>query len=231
VREGSSVIARGHVEHDRLLPRLVLPFKHILGEPLRCRRLFIAKLLSQLHACPSSCSLASASVHLLACFFFRHDTYHIGCAPLRLWKDPKRLALPIRPQAVGSSRGRCAAASMEDLHLDALGDLPSIGASSTSGAAKSEPPTTPASKGRRRSGLLGRFGSPAGLSESAGAPGSLVSCADTEKSQPEVGACAGCGRPPRSMLSYYEVNGETEWALPIFRGSWCRDCFTCWRTC
>ena len=44
-------------------------------------------------------------------------------------------------------------------------------------------------------------------------------------------ACIGCHRSRENGTCYIVPSEDMQWALPDNRGLWCRDCFSCWRTC
>jgi len=43
--------------------------------------------------------------------------------------------------------------------------------------------------------------------------------------------CLGCGRNALTGTCFHDTTTAITWALPNFKGSYCKDCFTCWRTC
>lgn len=60
-------------------------------------------------------------------------------------------------------------------------------------------------------------------------PGAIVAASGTEAEAAELVQCRGCSRVDGGP-SFVSGDAACEWAFQG-RGSWCKDCHTCWRTC
>lgn len=96
-----------------------------------------------------------------------------------------------------------------------------------------QPPVTPIVKRRRSTKTSPGVGSSSGVKSEADGLES-TSVGDLENSSPPGResankTCPGCHRNASTARCYINPEEPVQWALPLGRGAWCRDCHNTWR--